>query len=96
MAKKVTSRVERILKSSQKYRDSDKELLLAVWEEEGLYFSETQKTAFKSCSPAESITRARRALKNEYPASKEIDDARYELFKQTRDEYSQGIQWWRG
>lgn len=96
MAKKVNSRVERFMKRNQKYRNSDKELLLAVWEEEDLYLSETQRKAFMAATPAESITRARRDLKSKYPASKEVDDRRYELFQQERNERSEGVQWYRG
>lgn len=72
--------VERSLQKGQLYRDSDKELLLDVWEAQGLYFSQTQKQAFMNCSTAETITRARRALKDKYPASETVDNQRFEKY----------------
>jgi hypothetical protein len=95
MAKEVANRVERILKRGQEFRDSDKKLLMAVWAEEGLHFSRTQIEAFMAATPAESITRARRDLKSKYPASKEVDDRRYELFQEERNERSEGTKWYR-
>lgn len=68
--------------SPQVMRDSDKALLMAMWELEGFVLSNEQKRAFMHCTTAETITRARRALKSDYPASKAVDDARYEKFKQ--------------
>lgn len=78
--------VEKILKIGQRFRDSDKLLLLAVWHTEGLHLTEEQRTAFMSCTAAETITRARRSLKQQYPASPEIEEERYHKFK----EYKQG------
>lgn len=91
----VKTRVEHLLKhgyktaSGQVFRDSDKALLLAYWEQDGLYLNNEQKHVFMNyCGVSESITRARRALKADYPASKEVDDMRYDKFKDTRDNYS--------
>lgn len=81
MRVKVLSRVDRLLDMSQTYRDSDKRLQLAIWRSEGLWLTpEQQKHFVEKCSTAESITRARRKLKDKYPASKQIDDERFKKY----------------
>lgn len=78
---KLVDRVESILQDDQRYRDSDKLLLLRIWQEEGLYLSGEQRQAFmNNCTVAESITRARRQLKVKYPASEKVDQARYDKY----------------
>lgn len=72
--------VERLLKEKQIFRDSDRWLLLGVWRAEGLILSDEQMRQFMQCSSAESITRRRRLLKEKYPATKAIDDERYNKF----------------
>lgn len=52
--------------------NSDKKLLLAVWAQEGLKLTPEQKAAFMACSPAESITRARRHMSAEFPVTSEV------------------------
>lgn len=80
---KIKDRVEQSLKYNPELRDSDKKLLLHEWQKSGLHLSETQRQVFMSkCAPAESITRARRLLKSQYPATKEVTEARYNLFEQ--------------
>lgn len=83
--KRVLSKTESLLMHSQVLRDSDKKLLLAFWESEGLHLNGMQRAIFMGCTPAESITRARRALKVKYPASKVVDDQRFELYKEMRN-----------
>lgn len=71
----------------QRFRDNDKLLLLAIWHSEGLHLTDEQRHIFlTSCTSAETITRARRALKVNYPASEAVDQVRYDRFKQ----YKQG------
>ena len=83
----VVHNVESVLQMGQRFRDSDKLLLLAIWHAEGLHLTDEQRHMFlTNCTSAETITRARRALKVEYPASGEVDQARYNRFK----EYKQG------
>ena len=78
---RVANRVEQILRSSQVYRDSDKRLLLEYWQQQGLHLTQDQRDVFlKSCTTAESITRARRLLRADYPATSAVDDARYDKF----------------
>lgn len=72
--------VERLLKEKQIFRDSDRWLLLGVWRAEGLELTDDQMRKFMQCSSAESITRRRRLLKEKYPATKAIDDERYNKF----------------
>lgn len=84
---KVNDKVEHLLKTQPRLRNSDKELLLAFWEDQGLYFSETQKKAIYACTPAETITRARRKLRSQYPGDKKVEDKRFDKFKEFRDEY---------
>ena len=86
---KVAIKVEQILERRPETRSSDKKLLLQIWENEGLTLSETQKQTFlDKCSTAESVTRVRRKLKDKYPASKEVTEARYELFNEYK--YNKG------
>lgn len=93
--KRVHSKVERFLRNGYKtatpqdLRDSDKKLLLAYWETQGLELTSRQKITFMTnCDIAESITRARRELKKDYPASPKVDKQRFEQFKQYRQEYT--------
>ncbi len=78
---RINDKVEHLLRQSQDNRDSDKKLLLGVWEIEGLNLSDTQKQLFmEKCTSAETITRARRALKDKYPASEAVDNQRFEKY----------------
>jgi hypothetical protein len=89
---KILNKVEQLLKDWPEIRDSDKKLLLGVWKTQGLVLSEEQKRIFyRSCSSAESITRARRALKSKYPASKEVNEERYNKFITYRD--AKAVSW---
>lgn len=78
--------VEKLLRDNPSLRDSDKRLLLEVWEMQGLFFSETQKTRFMEfCSTPETITRARRDAVKKYPASHEVTEERYKKFNDYRN-----------
>ena len=78
-------RTELLLSRDEELRSSDKKLLLRFWEDAGFGLSESQKQTFlEKCTPAESITRARRALKKDYPANEEVEEQRYKLYKQYR------------
>lgn len=84
---RVHDRVERLLKNNPSLRDSDKKLMMAFWKEQGLVFSMTQEKAMYACTPAESITRARRNLRSKYPGNKVVENERFDKFKQYRDDY---------
>lgn len=89
---RVKDKVENFLKQSQDYRDSDKKLLLAYWEMQGLALSDRQKQIFmERCTIAESITRARRALMKEYPASEAVDEVRHDKFVDYK--YGHAVSW---
>jgi len=78
---KIISRVENILNYIPDTKSSDKKLLLAYWEQQGLCLNVSQRERFMThCTAAESITRARRELKIQYPASDEIDAERFNKF----------------
>lgn len=74
---KVTERVEKLLVHLPRTRNSDKELLLEYWERQGLVLSQSQRLTFLNlCTPAESITRARRLLREKYPGTPEVEQER--------------------
>lgn len=96
MPRNIDTKVKALLKSDERYRNSDKELLLAFWEKEGLYLSKTQRDVFMNCTTAESITRARRKAKEEgILGSDQVEQKRYQLFEQERNERSEGTKWYR-
>lgn len=87
----LLNRVEQLLQE-QRYRDSDKLLLLAVWHTQGLELTEEQRQIFMDkCSVAESVTRARRELRDKYPASKEVEEERFNKFEQYKND--KAISW---
>lgn len=81
---RVKNKVERLLKEDKDLRSSDKKLLLAYWRTEGLYLSEDQERKFMDCTVAESITRSRRMLRDEYPGNEQVEEKRYEKFQAAR------------
>jgi len=82
---KTIDKVELVLRSDQRFRNSDKELLLFYWERQGLVLTKEQRQIFlDKCTTAETITRARRALKDKYPATEAIDNARFAKYKEYR------------
>lgn len=87
----VEPKVRNLLAASRDYRNSDKKLLMAYWESEGLFLTHEQRAVFMSCTPAESITRARRTLRPQYPGDKEVEEGRYENFKQETLDHSKGV-----
>lgn len=83
--RKLKQKVGVALQSEPSLRDSDRKLLLHIWEDEGFVLSDSQRRMFlDKCTPAESITRARRALKEQFPATDVVDARRYELYQQYR------------
>ncbi len=84
----VEPRVRVLLKGDQTLRNSDKKLLLAFWAEQGFILSDRQRQVFMGVTPAGSITRARRTLRAEYPGSDDIEQARYERFKEEQADHA--------
>ena len=81
---RVKNKVERLLREDKDLRSSDKKLLLAYWRTEGLHLTPEQERQFMDCTVAESITRARRLLRGEYPGNEQVEEKRYEKFQAAR------------
>lgn len=63
------------------YRDNDRRLILKVWEREGLVLDSFQRRKFlNEVTFPDSITRARRELRGEFPDSQPVQEKRYKLF----------------
>ena len=70
--------VEQTLTNKPGSRDSDKVLLMDVWDKLGFGLSETQRRRFMDMPSAETITRIRRKLQEQgkYPAANNIKKTR--------------------
>lgn len=93
---RVTSKVEGILSIYKETRGSDKKLLLQYWASQGLHLTPEQKQTFlEKCDIAESITRARRDIQQQgkYLPSKEVEQARFDMFQQYKNEYGNNIKY---
>lgn len=80
--------VEEILSLYPSARNSDKELLLRVWEEEGLLLTPHQVEIFKGCTSDETITRKRRELQESglYLATEPVRKSRFKKEIEKRNE----------
>ena len=88
-SKKVEPKVRALLEESEYNRNSDKLLMLEFWEKyHNLVLTTQQRAIFMDATPAESITRARRSLREEFPGSKEVEAKRYELFEEEQAAHS--------
>lgn len=83
----TAQRVENILRAVPRTRNSDTELLLIFMQKSGMELSDRQVAKFKQLPSAETITRVRRKLQEEgkYPASKAVEDERFNKFNNWRD-----------
>lgn len=91
-SKAVEPRVEALLKDFTNLRSDDKKLLLAYWRaHDGLKLDEQQTVAFLNATPAESITRARRALRDKYPGDQAAEDRRYERYIIERNDHGEEV-----
>lgn len=82
--------VEYVLLNNHQARNSDIELILSVWAEQGLHFSDQQRQILKQkCSKPETIRRIRQKLQEEgkYRADKQVEDARYEKYVEARQSF---------
>lgn len=85
-------RTEAILSNDPRCRDSDKLLLLKFWHTQGLELTEAQRQIFlERCTTAESITRARRLLKDKYPASEAVDKERFNKYVEYKNNHA--VRW---
>lgn len=75
---KTSDIIKNILGRDRQARNSDKHLLLKVWEHQGLYLTETQRAKFMDVASAESIRRTRQKLQENgaYPADQVISGHR--------------------
>lgn len=75
---RVTPIVKRVLRDKERTRNSDKELLLACWEEMGFYLSESQRAKFREMPSTETIRRIRQKIQQggEYMAKDKIKHER--------------------
>jgi len=85
---KVSKLVEQVLKDWPEARDSDRFLLVKVWERQmgqPMHPNLKEFVMHKAFSP-ESIRRTRQKFQEQgqYPASKKVDDARFEKFRQVK------------
>jgi hypothetical protein len=87
---KINERVENILKVSQASRNSDAELLIIYMQKSGMELTPKQKEIFRTLPSMETITRIRRQLQEQgkYEATQEVQEARYEKFKEKQEEHS--------
>lgn len=78
--------IETILRDKPEARDNDKLLILYVWQAKGLRFTPEQVQKFKDMPSPETIRRGRQLLqeKGKYRASEEVEEKRYELYKETK------------
>ena len=58
----INDLVKQVLEQNERSRSSDKELILAVWERQGLYLDEAQRSKFFQVAPAETIRRIRQKI----------------------------------
>lgn len=73
----LKQKVALLLRTNEDFRNSDKKLLLEYWERQGLQLDARQRQVFlNKCATAESITRARRSLREQYPATDEVESKR--------------------
>lgn len=78
--------IEKILREDPVARDSDRRLILAVWEHYGLVLTREQRAKFMDTPSTESIRRTRQKFQEHgmYLASERINEARYKKFKNVR------------
>ena len=83
----TAQQVENLLKYLPDTRSSDIELLIAYMQKAGMGLSREQIEIFKNLPTPETLTRIRRKLQEQgkYPASKEVNESRYNKFKQYQD-----------
>lgn len=79
--------VRKLLARVQSYRDDDKKLILAVGRHYGLHLTKEQRRAFMAMPAFESITRARRHLRKDFPDSPAVQEKRYGHFVGMKDLY---------
>ena len=82
----VSERVENILRASHSARNSDLELWLIYAKKSGLNLTREQEEALRDMPSFETIRRTRQKIQEQgkYLADKEVEEARYNKFKEVR------------
>lgn len=82
----TSERVEAILKYDKQSRDSDKRLLIVFMQKAGMDLTPRQMEIFKEMPSMETIRRIRQKIQEQgkYPASEEVDNARFEKYQQVK------------
>ena len=72
------AQIKEILKEYPETRDSDKLLILKVWESEGLFLSDDQRETFLKLTSSETIRRTRQRLQEQgyYKSTQRVKDIR--------------------
>ena len=81
----VKNKIKAILTERPEMRDSDRKLLLYVWQRQGLDLTAEQERKFMDCMSAESITRARRIVQQENKHLRSSDQIQEERDNRARD-----------
>lgn len=89
---KISQQVENILKVSTQARNSDKELIILYMQKFGMELSDKQIKKFREMPSTETIRRVRQQLQEQgkYPASPEVDKARFEKYKEVKANIKSG------
>lgn len=82
----IAERVRNIMQAVPATRSSDKELLIVYMQKAGMDLTPSQIALFKELPSMETIRRIRQKLQEDgkYPASKEVENKRFEKYKQTK------------
>ena len=82
----ILQRIENILQVSQAARNSDKELWLIYAQKSGMNLTPEQIKTYKDMPSSETIRRTRQQLQmqGKYPASKRVEQYRFNKFRQVR------------
>lgn len=82
----IKQQVENILRAVPSARNSDDELQIIYMQKAGMNLSPKQIEVFKQLPSMETIRRIRQKLQEEgkYPASENVNEARYNKFKKVR------------
>ena len=85
---KTNNIVEWVLKNKPESRNDDKLLMREVWKLQGFHLNDQMFEKFRKSASPESIRRTRQKFQMEgkYKASEEVNEQRYEKFKEARQE----------
>lgn len=80
--------IERLMMLDTRYRDSDIDLLLAIWSEHGLELNTRQRLALRASPSPVVVIRRRQELSVKYPPSPMVAERRYKHYREMVDEFS--------